>query len=229
MVVAYHGCDITVRDDLVAGRLDHLDHSANEYDWLGPGAYFFEGDVKRAVYFAHASHNHPEKRYTARPIATPSVVGAMLNVAVWLDMTTQNGLGQFKDGYDALLAGLRSANMSVPSNRAAGEDDTDIIYRALDNAVFNWVHRARAQATPSLVPYQAVRAAFHQGPEIAPRSGFHERTHVQIALRDDSCVFAWFLPEYSTLLTEEQYASAKERMAAAVARDRKPRVRIKLN
>jgi hypothetical protein len=44
MVIAYHGCDITVRDDLVTGRIPRLDHSANKYDWLGRGAYFFEGD-----------------------------------------------------------------------------------------------------------------------------------------------------------------------------------------
>ena len=39
-LVVYHGCDIITRDDLVSGRLTHLNHSANRYDWLGPGAYF---------------------------------------------------------------------------------------------------------------------------------------------------------------------------------------------
>jgi hypothetical protein len=150
----------------------------------------------------------------------------MLNVTAWLDMTTQAGLAVFKNGYEALLGALKAADMAAPTNRPANENDSDIIYRALDNAVFKWVHSTREQGALSLLPYQAVRAAFHQGPEIAPKSGFHERTHVQIALRDDSCVFAWFLPENSTLLTEEQYASAKVRLAA-VARDRKPRVRVK--
>ncbi len=63
-VIAYHGCDVTVRDDLVSGRLHRLDHSNNDYDWLGPGAYFFEGDVERAFFFARASHDNPEKLYT---------------------------------------------------------------------------------------------------------------------------------------------------------------------
>lgn len=229
-VIAYHGCDVTVRDDLVTGRLHHLDHSNNDYDWLGPGAYFFEGDVERAFYFAHASHSYPARRYTARPIASPSVVGSILKVASWLDMTTQAGLVEFKESYQGMLAVLDADQRPVPHNRAASDDDADIIYRALDNAVFNWMHRTRAQMSPPQAPYQAVRAAFHQGPEIAPRSGFHERTHVQIALRDDSCVFAWFLPENSTLLTEEQHAGAKVRLAAAaLARDRKPRVRLKRN
>lgn len=73
LLVAYHGCDITTRDDLVSGKLAHLDHSKNPYDWLGPGAYFFEGDAERALMFANASHNNPTKMYTARPIGTPAV------------------------------------------------------------------------------------------------------------------------------------------------------------
>ncbi|MGY8524630.1 hypothetical protein [Paracidovorax citrulli] len=44
LLVAYHGCDIVVRDTLVAGKLAALRHSRNKYDWLGPGSYFFEGD-----------------------------------------------------------------------------------------------------------------------------------------------------------------------------------------
>ncbi len=64
-LVAYHGCDVTTRDDLLAGRQNHLSHSNNQYDWLGPGAYFFEGDVERALLFAQAAHDNPAKRYTA--------------------------------------------------------------------------------------------------------------------------------------------------------------------
>ena len=36
LLVAYHGCDITTRDDLVTGKLADLDHSKNPYDWLAP-------------------------------------------------------------------------------------------------------------------------------------------------------------------------------------------------
>jgi hypothetical protein len=43
LLVAYHGCDITVRDSLVTGRIVIRD-IRNEYDWLGSGSYFYEGD-----------------------------------------------------------------------------------------------------------------------------------------------------------------------------------------
>ena len=52
LLIAYHGCDATTRDDLVTGAIPCLAQSRNRYDWLGPGAYFFEGDDRRALKFA---------------------------------------------------------------------------------------------------------------------------------------------------------------------------------
>jgi hypothetical protein len=113
-LIVYYGCDVTTRDDLVSGRLKHLRHSNNQYDWLGPGAYFFEGDVERALLFAQASHRNPAKRFTAKPIATPAVVGAVLQVQNWLDMTMQAGIKEFSLAYQAFAAGLPSRGQSCP-------------------------------------------------------------------------------------------------------------------
>lgn len=224
LLVAYHGCDITTRDDLVSGKLAHLDHSKNPYDWLGPGAYFFEGDVERAFMFARASHNNPAKMYTAKPIGTPAVVGAILRVQHWLDMTTQDGIKEFTFAYPSLLAGLAATGSPVPKNAAASEDDADIILRKLDNAVFTFIHDIRANNSPPSPSFQAVRGAFYQGPEVAPKSGFRAGTHVQLALRDNSCVEGWFLPKGEKLLTEPQYLEAVVRRDQ-VAKSRKPRKR----
>lgn len=224
LVLAYHGCDITTRDDLVSGRLPYLEQSQNPYDWLGPGAYFFEGDVERAYIFASASHKYPDKMYTARPVGTPAVVGAVLRVQHWLDMTTQTGINEFIMAYPGLLVGLAETGSPVPENSAAGEDDADTILRKLDNAVFAFIHDVRANHVPPSLPFQAVRGAFHQGVEVAPKSGFHKGTHVQIALRDNSCVEGWFLPIGQRLLSEEEYLAAKARRDA-MAINRKPRKR----
>lgn len=228
-LIVYHGCDVTTRDDLVSGRIRHLNHSNNQYDWLGPGAYFFEGDLQRALLFAQASHANPAKRYTAKPIATPAVVGAILKVRHWLDMTTQDGIQEFSLAYQVMVGGLQAGGLPVPANRPADENDTEVIYRALDNAVFTWLHEARASHTPPLQAFQAVRAAFSQGEKIAPASGFHATTHIQIALRDNSCIVGWFLPIGAELLTEQQYLDAKNRLAAATRANKKPRMRVKLD
>jgi hypothetical protein len=61
LVVGYHGCDITTRDDLVAGRTaPQLSH--NRYDWLGAGFYLFENDRERAEIFARTAAAAPERR-----------------------------------------------------------------------------------------------------------------------------------------------------------------------
>lgn len=183
--------------------------------------------MERALLFAQASHDNPSKRYTAKPIATPAVVGAVLSVQHWLDMTTQAGIKEFSLAYQAMAEGLTAAGAPIPENRPASEGDTDVIYRALDNAVFKWLHEARASHVPPLPPFQAVRAAFHQAIKIAPKSGFHASTHIQIALRDNSCVVGWFLPHGAKLLTEQQYRAARERLSAAATANKKPRIRGK--
>lgn len=210
LLVAYHGCDITTRDDLVSGKLEFLDHSKNAYDWRGPGAYFFEGDAERAMMFATASHDNPAKMYTAKPIGTPAVVGAVLRVQRWLDMTTQEGIKEFALAYPVLLAGVERTGSPLPKNAAASEDDADVILRKLDNAVFTLIHDirdARSDPRHSLF-FQAVRGAFYQGKEVAPKSGFRAGTHVQIALRDNNCVEGWFLRKEDQLLTRSEYQAA---------------------
>lgn len=208
----------------MSGRLPHLDHSKNPYDWLGPGAYFFEGDVERAYMFANASHNNPAKMYTEKPIGTPAVVGAVLRVQHWLDMTTQAGINEFSMAYPSLLAGLAETGSPVPENLRSDEDDTYAILRKLDNAVFTFIHDVRANSSPALPAFQAVRGAFHQGGEVAPKSGFHRGSHVQIALRDNNCVEGWFLPKGQQLLSEPEYLAAKVKREA-MAKDRKPKRR----
>lgn len=218
-LIAYHGCDITVRDDLVKGRIQSLDQSRNAYDWLGPGSYFFEGDAKRALMFAEASKAYPERRYTRLPIATPAAVGAVLCVSSWLDMTTQVGIAEFAHALD----GFRAASTEMPMNAKADEDDADVIHRALDNAVFTFLHEARQDL--KLAPFDAIRGAFPQGPRIVERSGFRRHTHVQLAVRNSACVRGWFLPPGETLMDEKRYATASAELQRLV-RNGKPRKRL---
>lgn len=209
LVVAYHGCDITVRDDLVTGKLAHLTHSANPYDWLGPGAYFFENDLERAHIFAKASEADPGELYTAKPIGTAAVIGAVLNVGRWLDMTHQEGIRLFKDADEAFIASLTALGAQIPVNSPAHDRDVDILHRSRDRAVFAFIHDQRPNE------FDAVRGAFAQGDQVSQGSGFRLRTHVQIALRNDSCVLGWFLPPKAKLMNAEEYAHAKDRLAEA--------------
>lgn len=222
LVVAYHGCDAVVRDDLVRGRIQCLRPSDNNYDWLGPGFYVFENDPVRAQKLAAASNAHPEKLYTKEPIGTPAVVGVVLRIQRWLDMTTQEGLQRFADSYEVLRDLLDDDEMAQLSNDAADRSDSEFILRRLDNSVFRTLHQIHDEAYEGMF-YQAVRGAFPQGGFITDHS-FRTDSHIQIAVRDNTCVVGWFLPEGAKLMTDEEYAEA-QRMLQAARRARKPRKR----
>jgi len=225
LVFAYHGCDVTLRDDLVSGRITELKPSANKYDWLGAGAYFFENDYKRALMFASAAQANPTKRFTKQPIATPAVVGAVLQLDFILDMTTQEGIEEYCLAYEAMVEYLTDNGLPEPKNSKPNDNDEDIIVRQLDSDVFNFMHQIREKTDQRM--FQAVRSAFPQGEEVAPSSAFKRSSHIQIALRENSCVRAWFLPSGAQLMTEQQYETAEEKLVAAKAAyaAQKPRIR----
>lgn len=240
LVLAYHGCDITTRDDLVAGRT-HLKKSNNSYDWLGSGIYFYESDMERALAHAYAVNERPELQLASKAIASPAVVGVVLDVTRWLDMSTKLGLAEFETAATTYLHGLRNGGLPTPQNRAAFEGDTDMLHRPFDKAVFDLIHSTRAIAfeeamtkrksvdlLSKLLPYQAIRSHFKQGNAISDSSGFFTKNHVQICLLDSSCIVSYFLPPSEKLLSEQKYETAKVRLKAAEdeVRRLKPRKRV---
>lgn len=238
-VVAYHGCDITTRDNIVSGRIKSLKPSANKYDWLGDGVYFYEEDHERAMQYARYSAEHCELHLTAKAIGTPAVVGAVLDVSRWLDVTIQPGIEHFKTALRTVEAGVAQSGNPLPENRPAFEGDSDNLHRALDRAVFQTVHTLRefnqqnamadgdAAAVQAFAPFQAVRGAFTQGAAVNAHSAIHGQSHIQIALRDKSCVMGWFLLPGDKLCTPEEYEFATTRLADAHQRksNAKPRRR----
>src|SRR5438045_2763458 len=70
-VLAYHGCDVAIAERLLTGEM--FAPSANAWDWLGTGIYFWEYGVDRALQFAE------DQRRRGR-VGTPAVVGAVLQL-----------------------------------------------------------------------------------------------------------------------------------------------------
>lgn len=219
--IGYHGCDIAIRDGLVSGRLTP-EPSNNQYDWLGPGFYLFEGDAERALAFAEAAASEPLRRLTAKPIVTPAVVGCIFRIQRCLDMTTKAGRLQFENAHINLQAMRLRSGQQVPMNVPVSPFDEEVLLRGLDRAVFQFIHLGFLDRYGTEY-YEAVRGAFRQGPEIAPKSGFHRDSHVQIALRDLSCIKGWFLPPGVELLSPQELRDAKASLTAK--RDAVPKVR----
>jgi hypothetical protein len=59
-VLGYHGCDRDVDERLLRGT--PFRPSDNEYDWLGPGIYFWETNPLRGLEFAiEAAEREPTR------------------------------------------------------------------------------------------------------------------------------------------------------------------------
>ena len=51
VVYGFHGLDRDIALKILNGKEDFI-HSTNEYDWLGPGIYFWENNYERAKQWA---------------------------------------------------------------------------------------------------------------------------------------------------------------------------------
>jgi hypothetical protein len=161
-VVGYHGTS-EQRARLI---LRHgFEPSANAFDWLGTGIYFFEENERRAHVWARKRHP-----------AAPAVLGAVIDLSGVLDLTEQVAIDALKETattLDQLHARLRGAKQMMP-NKPDGR-------RYFDRLLLDLCCAAAEHAGG---PYRVVRGAFEEGAVIHPASSIRELTHTQLAVRD---------------------------------------------
>jgi hypothetical protein len=175
LVLAYHGCDAKIGERILKGAEFKL--SSNDWDWLGPGAYFWESNPKRGYDFAVELK---ERGYSHNRISSPFVIGAVINPGLCLDFTTQAGIDIVRDAYQKLAEIYDAAEKALPQN------DPDSLLRTLDCAVIQQVHQVREERGAS--PIDSVRGVFVEGEPIYESSGFYEKTHIQLAVRNLDCI-----------------------------------------
>jgi hypothetical protein len=187
-VLGFHGCDKEVGEAVLAGEA-HLIASKNDYDWLGAGVYFWEGNPARAQDFAERAA--AEAAYTTRgSIKNPFVVGAILDLGMCFGLQDSACLDDLVKGHEALLAACNATGVAMPTNK--GRDD-DRSARFLDCAVVEAMQKLRANN--DLPAYDSVRAAFTEGGALYDGSAFCKKAHVQIAVRNPAkCILGYFRP-----------------------------------
>jgi hypothetical protein len=166
-VLGFHGCSKVTGEAALSGDLS-LIGSEKDYDWLGPGIYFWESDAKRAWEWADAKVSHEE-------FDEAFVIGAVVDLGNCLDMMSRDSMELLREAYDLLAAATRKddPDRELPTN--AGRDK-DKLLRYLDCAVIRTLHKV---AKPS---FDSVRGLFTEGDELFPGSGFKKKTHVQISV-----------------------------------------------
>jgi len=101
-LLGFHGCDQSVGEAILHGEVAHLKPSQNQYDWLGTGIYFWEGNPERAFQFA--VERARGGRNSRGSIRKPFVLGAVLNLKRCLDLADGSAIAQLKDAHRTLEA-----------------------------------------------------------------------------------------------------------------------------
>ncbi|KAB7742561.1 hypothetical protein F2P47_00010 [Parvibaculum sedimenti] len=188
-VLGYHGCDKTLGEQAVTGEIDLL-HSKTAFDWLGSGIYFWEGDPRRAWEWAEAKAARSDYK-------EPFVIGAVIDLGNCLDLLVRENLELVKDAANSFAEVQKASGYPMPVNAKAPKDPSpDLVLRYLDCAVVNHLHSIieGPNRPEGVEPFDTVRGLFGEGIELFPGSGFKDKTHSQIAVRNTDCIKGIFLP-----------------------------------
>ncbi len=184
LLIGFHGCDKSVRDAVLNGK--DLKPSLNTYDWLGNGIYFWEADPQRAMEWAEQA-----ARKVDSSIEDPAVIGAVIDLGYCLDLMNRDSVSILKSGYDWLKKSYDLSGEELPQNKNVG-GSSDLLLRYLDCAVIEKIHSVIEEN--NMTPFDSVRGLFTEGKEAYPNSGFMEKTHIQLCIKNPNCIKGYFLP-----------------------------------
>ena len=188
LIIGFHGCDETFRNNIVNNRAI-FNPSANDYDWLGNGMYFWENNRQRALEFAVELEGRERKNFEL--IKKPAVLGAIIDLGLCLDLLDTEYIGMVKDSYAILEKSYKNTGIDLPENKPL-KGSTDLLLRDLDCSVIENLHKRRE--INNFRPFDTVRGVFIEGQTLYPNAGFNEKNHIQICVRNPNCIKGFFLP-----------------------------------
>lgn len=183
LVLGFHGCDEAVGEGILADPKKHLNHSQNSYDWLGGGIYFWENDPQRAFEFAE---QRCDPKFGRGAVTTPFVIGAVIDLGLCCNLLDRRALKELEESFKTLQKVASSLGKDVPEN---GESR---LLRHRDCLVIESVHQLRK--IQNMPAYDSVRGAFWEGGALYPGAQIEAKNHIQIAVRNTSCIKGYFRP-----------------------------------
>jgi hypothetical protein len=177
-VLGYHGGEAETAERLL--RNESFQPSANDYDWLGPGIYFWEANPDRALDWARDLCQR-KTRSDGQP-RQPAVVGAAIDLGFTLDLLSSNGIQAVEQSYGDYQEFVAASGANMPENVGGAA----MLARHLDCAVIKFIHALRKEQNEAA--FDTVRGIFAEGEHIYPNSGFRKKTHVQICVCNPDCI-----------------------------------------
>jgi hypothetical protein len=180
LVVGYHGCTEAFARGLLLGRkpIREWQASTNEWDWLGHGVYFWEHAPERAWRWARERYRTRRQR--------PAVLGAYIQLGRCFDLLDESITALLGEAYERLAQAAAAAGDSLPQNRGREGKLRELDCMVI-NACIDELYRGGTD-------YDTVRGAFLEGSPVYPGAGFSRESHIQIAVRNPSCILGVFQP-----------------------------------
>jgi hypothetical protein len=112
------------------------------------------------------------------------VVGAIIEPGLCCDLTTAAGIEWVRLAYESLAQNSHASGGKPPVNGVDG------LRRNLDCAVMIFLHGLIERQ--GMQPIDTLRGIFIEGEPLYPGAGFYAKTHVQIVVRNPSCIKGMF-------------------------------------
>lgn len=187
IVLGFHGCDQTAVERVLTSSEEHLRPSRNEYDWLGNGIYFWLNDPQRAYEWAcESSKRNPH-------VKNPAVIGAIIDLGTCLNLCERESILLLQKSYRNLEDNITGFGLRVDEVYKNSKPDEGgyAILRDLDCAVIENLHRMMEESKEE---FDTVYGYFQEGEEAFPGAGIMGKSHIQICVRNISCIKGYFLP-----------------------------------
>lgn len=191
LLIGFHGCDESVAKELI-NYPKKVKISEKPFDWLGHGFYIWENNYDRALEWAK------DKEKNGR-IKKASVVGIVFTLDHCLDLIDSEFIQTLSVYYDLMQKDFLKLGKDLPKNKDVKEDlHKDLLIRELDCAVIEYLHQKikeeKEKSQTLLKEFDSVRGVFIEGGPVFPGSGIQKKSHIQICIRNMSCIKGFFLP-----------------------------------
>ena len=178
-VLGYHGCEPAFAEQVINGVIpvSHWIPSANDYDWLGHGIYFWEHTPERALTWTNRSKK-----------SGVGVIGAIIQLGNCLDLSDIDGTKLLEKNFENVKSSYERSGIDLPTNRHGRN--------FLDCLVINELNRKAAEVG---LPFQTVRCPFLEGSEVFPGSAIRSQSHVQLVVKNPMNILGVFRPNLSNI------------------------------
>lgn len=185
LVIGFHGCDQDVFEKILYHH-EPFKPSKNSYDWLGNGMYFWEQNLERAWEWAKNGLNNPKLH-----IKKPAVIGAVIDLGNCLNLLDSECIKIVRNGYKIFSISMILSGKELPTNRDTSTSK-NLMIRELDCAVIESILENRTRLKEP--PFDSVRGVFVEGDPVYDNSGFMDKSHIQICIRNPNCIKGFFAP-----------------------------------